>query len=172
MEHAKRFGVIVAVAAIALLIPTRGASQTPPPVIEVVVSLTDLAPPTVNVSVPEQVPTVNIQVPEQPAPVVNVEAATSPPPTIVVEPSSTPAPQVIYQDREVEVERIVEVASCLDYGDLPYFDLANALTRAFPGTLWSLNGSHYNGLTWLDETPQPDMSAIIGGWLAHLAQDC
>jgi hypothetical protein len=170
LDRFKRFGLIAAVAALALLVPTRAASQTEPPVIEVVVSLTDLAAPIVNVSVPEMTPIVNIEVPEQPAPVVNVPAGA--PPTIVVEPSSTPAPQVVYKDRTVEVDRIVEVPSCLDYGDLPYFDLANALTRAFPGTLWSLNGSHYNGLTWLDDSPQPDMTAIIGGWLAHLAQDC
>jgi len=51
-------------------------------------------------------------------------------------------PQVIYEDREVEVERIVEVRTCLDFAELPYFDLANALTVAFPGEPWSLSGSH------------------------------
>jgi hypothetical protein len=177
LDRIKRFGLIAAVTALALLVPTRAASSdTPPPVIEVLVTLTDLPPAIVNVSVPEQTPIVNIELPETPAPVVNVDVALpeglTQPTTVVVEPAPILPAEVIYQDRTVEVERIVEVASCLDYGDLPYFDLANALTRAFPGTLWSLNGSHYNGLTWLDDSPQPDMTAIIGGWLAHLAQDC
>jgi hypothetical protein len=169
-----RFGLIAAVTAVALLVPTRAASQTPPPVIEVVVSLTDLPPAIVNVSVPEHTPTVNIELPETPAPVINVDVAfpESQPTTVVVEPAPILPAEVIYQDRTVEVERIVEVASCLDYASLPYFDLANALTRAFPGAQWSLNGSHYNGLVWHDDSPMPDMTAIIGGWLAWLAEGC
>jgi hypothetical protein len=174
----KRFGLIAAVTALALLVPTRAASQTADPVIEVHVSLTDLPPAIVNLSVPEQAPVVNLELPELPAPIVNVDvrvpdgAGQAAPSTIIVEPAPVLPAEIIYQDRTVEVERIVEVASCLDYSDLPYFDLANALTRAFPGTLWSLNGSHYGGLTWHDDSPQPDMTAIIGGWLAYLAQDC
>ena len=171
MEHIRRYGLIAAVAAVALVIPTRAASsETPPPVIEVVVSLTDLPPAVVNVSVPEHQPV--IEFPELPAPVVNVDIPAFPDipaPIVNVEQGQ---PQVIYQDREVEVERIVEVRSCLDYGDLPHFDLANALTAAFPGALWGLNGSHYNGLTWRDDSPQPDMTQIIGGWLTHLSADC
>jgi len=166
-----RFGLITAVAALALLVPTRAASDTPPPVIEVTVSLTDLPPATVNVSVPEQAAPV-IEFPDIPAPVVNVDIPAFPDlpaPIVNVEQGQ---PEVVYQDREVEVERIVEVRSCLDYGDLPYFDLANALTVAFPGEPWSLSGSHYNGLVWNGETPQPDMTAIIGGWLAHLSDSC
>jgi hypothetical protein len=166
-----RFGLITAVAALALLVPTRAASDTPPPVIEVTVSLTDLPPAIVNVSVPEQAAPV-IQFPDFPAPVVNVDIPAFPDlpaPIVNVEQGQ---PQVIYQDREVEVERIVEVRSCLDYAELPYFDLANALTVAFPGEPWSLSGSHYNGLVWHGETPQPDMTAIIGGWLAHLSDSC
>ena len=108
-------------------------------------------------------PDVVVQVPEFPAPV-------------VVEPSEPVIVERIVErdgpERVVEVERIVEVPSCLDYADLPHFDLANALTAAFPGALWGLNGSHYNGLTWRDESPKPDMTAIIGGWLAFLSEDC
>jgi hypothetical protein len=177
LDRIQRFGLIAAVTALALLVPTRAASsETPPPVIEVLVTLTDLPPAIVNVSVPEQTPIVNIELPETPAHVINVDVALpeglSQPTTVVVEPAPILPAEVVYKDRTVEVERIVEVASCLDYGDLPYFDLANALTRAFPGAQWGLNGSHYNGLVWYDDTPMPDMTAIIGGWLAHLAQDC
>ena len=170
MLHIQRFGLIAAVAALALLVPTRAGSQTPPPVIEVLVTLTDLPPAVVNVSVPEHQPV--IEFPELPAPVVNVDIPAFPElpaPLVNVEQGQ---PQVVYQDREVEVERIVEVRSCLDYADLPHFDLANALTAAFPGALWGLNGSHYNGLTWRDDSPKPDMTAIIAGWLAHLEEGC
>jgi hypothetical protein len=166
LDRIKRFGLITAVAAIALLVPTRAASDTPPPTIEVSLSLTDLPAPIVNLSVPESQPNVNITVPETRAPVVNLDM---PAPIVNVE---SQEPQVIYQDRTVEVERIVEVPACLDYADLPYFDLANALSVAFPGEPWSLNGSHYNGLVWYGETPQPDMTAIIGGWLTHLTESC
>jgi hypothetical protein len=172
----KRFGLIAVVTAIALLVPTRAASDTPPPTIEVSLSLTDLPAPIVNLSVPESQPNVNIELPETPAPVVNVDVALpeglTQPTTVVVEPAPILPAEVVYQDRTVEVERIVEVPACLDYADLPYFDLANALTVAFPGEPWSLNGSHYNGLVWHGETPQPDMTAIIGGWLTHLTESC
>jgi hypothetical protein len=174
LDRFLRFGLLAAVATIALLIPNRAASQTEPPVIEVTLSLTDQPAPVVNVTVPEQeAPAITF--PEIPAPIVNVEAPAFPDipaPIVNVEQAPTPEPQVIYEDREVEVERIVEVRTCLDFAELPYFDLANALTVAFPGEPWSLNGSHYNGLTWHGEEPQPDMTAIIGGWLTHLEQDC
>jgi hypothetical protein len=115
---------------------------------------------------------VNIELPETPAPVVNVDLPAFPDLPAPIVNVESQEPQVIYQDREVEVERIVEVPACLDYADLPYFDLANALTVAFPGEPWSLSGSHYNGLVWHGETPQPDMTAIIGGWLTHLTESC
>jgi len=174
-----RYSLFATVLFAALILPLPAASETPPPVIEVTLSLTDLPTPVVNVTVPEQdAPTVNVTVPEQPAPVVNVAAPVIPPfpdipaPVVNVEQAATPEPEVIYQDREVEVEKIVEVRTCLDFEELPYFDLANALTVAFPGEPWSLSGSHYNGLVWHGETPQPDMTAIIGGWLAHLESHC
>ena len=173
MDKIARLGLIAAVAAVALLVPTRAASQTPPPVIEVAVSLTDLPPAVVNVSVPEPAA---VEFPELPAPIVNVDVTLpeglTQPSTVIVEPAPVLPAEIVYQDRTVEVERIVEVPACLDYSDLPHFDLANALTAAFPGALWSLNGSHYSGLTWRDDSPQPDMTAIIGGWLTHLSADC
>ena len=105
MLHIQRFGLIAAVAALALLVPTRAGSQTPPPVIEVLVTLTDLPPAVVNVTVPEHQPV--IEFPELPAPVVNV---TVPEREVTVTP---PPPQVITEQvevvREVEVDRIVEV---------------------------------------------------------------
>jgi hypothetical protein len=99
-----RFGLIAAVTAVALLVPTRAASQTPPPVIEVVISLTDLPPAVVNVSVPDAPA---IVFPEQPAPVVNVTiperevTVTAPPPQVIIE--------TVEVVREVPVDRIVEV---------------------------------------------------------------
>jgi len=174
LDRIKRFGLIAAVTAVALLVPTRAASQTPPPVIEVVISLTDLPPAVVNVSVPDAPA---IVFPEQPAPVVNITVPTDTRPveqtTVIVEPAPILPAEVIYKDRTVEVERIVEVPSCLDYASLPHFDLANALSRAFPGAQWGLSGSHYPGLAWTDPViPKPDMTAIIGGWLAWLAEGC
>lgn len=119
-------------------------------------------PPIVNVEIiaPAQEPAVvNVQVdvPEQVPSIVNVEPS---------------APQIIYEDREVERIVTVEVPSCLDYTALPYFDLANALTVAFPGEPWSLSGSHYPGLVWHGESPMPEMGEIIGGWLTSLAESC
>jgi len=173
----KRFGLIAAVTAVALLVPTRAASQTPPPVIEVVVSLTDLPPAIVNVSVPEHAAAINLS--ELAPPIVNVEVNVPDRPsateatTIIVEPAPILPAEIRYQDRTIEVERIVEVPSCLDYASLPHFDLANALSRAFPGAQWGLSGSHYPGLDWTDPViPKPDMTAIIGGWLASLAEGC
>jgi hypothetical protein len=176
LDIIKRFGLIAAVTAVALIVPTRAASQTPPPVIEVTISLTDLPPAIVNVSVPEQAAAINLS--ELAPPTVNVEVsvpdrrASAEATTVIVEPAPIPPPQIVYKDRTVEVERIVEVASCLDYSNLPYFDLSNALSAAFPGAQWSLSGSYYNGLVWHDASPMPDMTAIIGGWLAYLETDC
>ena len=103
MDRILRFGVIATVTAFALVIPTRAASsETPPPVIEVIVSLTDIPPAVVNVTVPEQQPVIDL-----PAPIVNV---TVPEREVTITP---PPPQVITEQvevvREVEVDRIVEV---------------------------------------------------------------
>jgi hypothetical protein len=170
LDRIQRFGLFAAIVAIALFIPNRGTTQTPPPVIEVVVSLTDLPPAVLNVTTDIQ--PVNITIAEQPAPVINLTVPKSEPSTVIVEPAPVLPAQVIYEDRTVEVERIVEVRTCLDFAELPYFDLANALSVAFPGAQWSLNGSHYPGLVWLDDSPQPDMTAIIAGWLLYLESGC
>ncbi|HEY7823216.1 MAG TPA: hypothetical protein VIG24_10295 [Acidimicrobiia bacterium] len=126
MDRFLRFGLIAAVAALALLIPTRAASDTPPPVIEIELSLTDLPAPVVNVRVPEQAAPV-IEFPELPAPVVNVDIPEGfgEPPTIIVEPSPVLPPEVVYRDVEVEVERIVEVERVV------LCDAFNSTDRAF-----------------------------------------
>ena len=125
-------------------------------------------PPVVNIT--HEPPAITVEV--QPS-VVNIPPAVpNDPLTVIVEPAPVLPPKVVYEDRVVEVERVIEVPSCLDYGNLPHFDLANALSRAFPGAQWSLSGSHYPGLNWLDASPKPDMTAIIGGWLTHLAEGC
>jgi hypothetical protein len=165
LELVKNVGLIAAVAAIALLAPARTQPAT-----EVTVKLSDLPPVVVNLTT-ETAP-VNVTIPEQPAPVINLTVPKSEPSTVIVEPAPVLPAQVIYEDRTVEVERIVEVRTCLDFTELPYFDLANALSVAFPGAQWSLNGSYYPGLVWLDDSPQPDMTAIIAGWLQHLESGC
>jgi hypothetical protein len=43
-------------------------------------------------------------------------------------------------------------------------DYAAILTRRFPGAQWSLNGSSYAGLTWLDGTPQPSRTQLDALW--------
>ena len=177
MSKILRYGAVAALVLLVLAIPRPAQPQTEPPVIEVTLSLTDLPAPVANITVPQQdAPTVNVTVPEQPAPVVNVDAPAIPAfpdipaPIVNVEQAAAPEPEVIYE--EVEVEKVVEVRTCLNWDELPYFDLANALTVAFPGEPWSLNGSHYDGLTWHGEGDKPDMTAIIAGWLAHLEEGC
>jgi hypothetical protein len=108
LDRIKRFGLIAAVAAIALLVPTRAASETPTPIIEVYVSLAEMPPAIVNVSVPEHAPIVNLDVPRIPAPTVNVEVIVpegqAKPDTVVIQ----SPPEIVYQDREVVVEVPVE----------------------------------------------------------------
>ena len=177
MSKILRYGAVAAIVLLVLAIPRPAEPQTEPPVIEVTLSLTDLPAPVANITVPQQdAPTVNVTVPEQPAPVVNVDAPAIPAfpdipaPIVNVEQAAAPEPEVVYE--EVEVEKVVEVRTCLNWDELPYFDLANALTVAFPGEPWSLSGSYYNGLVWHGEGDKPDMTAIIAGWLAHLEEQC
>jgi len=126
-----------------------------------------------DVTIVQEPPIVNVEIiapPQEPAVVnVQVDVPEQVPSIVNVEPS---APQIVYEDREVERIVTVEVPSCLDYTALPYFDLANALTVAFPGEPWSLNGSHYPGLVWHGDSPMPEMGEIIGGWLTSLAESC
>lgn len=177
MSKILRYTIPAAILLAVIATPRQATTQAEPPVIEVTLSLTDLPAPVVNVTVPEQpAPVVNVEAPaptEQAPPVVNIEVPefpAIPAPVVNVESAPAPEPEIIYQDREVE--RIVEIPSCLDYEQLPYFDLANALTVAFPGEPWSLSGSHYPGLVWHGEGEKPDMTAIIGGWLSHLETEC
>lgn len=126
--------------------------------------------------------------PEMPAPIVNVDVPEFPqfptvkPSTVTVQPAEpvivekrvdVPGPTVtVYEDREVIVEKIVEVPACIDFTDLPYFDLASAVSVTRPGEAWSLSGDYYNGLNWLADTPKPTFSEIMGGWLVNLEADC
>jgi hypothetical protein len=126
--------------------------------------------------------------PEMPAPVVNVDVPDFPelpvvkPSTVTVTPATpvvvekrvdVPGPTVtVYEDREVIVDRIVEVPACIDFDDLPYFDLPNAISVTRPGEAWSLSGDYYNGLSWSDSTTKPTFTEIVGGWLTSLEAEC
>jgi hypothetical protein len=123
--------------------------------------------------------------PVMPAPVVNVDVPAFPEykgstvtvtpatPVVVEKRVDVPGPTVtVFEDREVIVDRVVEVPACIDFTDLPYFDLASAVSVTRPGEGWSLSGDFYNGLNWLADTPKPTFSEIMGGWLAHLEEQC
>lgn len=43
-------------------------------------------------------------------------------------------------------------------------DIANILTRKFPGSEWTLNGDNYSGLTWLSDTPKPKKAELDALW--------
>ena len=43
-------------------------------------------------------------------------------------------------------------------------DYAAVLTSIRPGTLWSLNGDEYSGLTWLDDSPKPTKKTLDDAW--------
>jgi hypothetical protein len=119
---------------------------------------------------------VNVEVPEFPElPTVKPSVVTVQPaePVIVEKRVDVPGPTVtVYEDRDVIVDRIVEVPACIDFDDLPYFDLPNAISVTRPGEAWSLSGDYYNGLTWSDTTTKPTFSEIVGGWLANLEEQC
>ena len=121
-------------------------------------------------------PVVNVEVPDFPElPAVEASSVTVQPaePVIVEKRVDVPGPTVtVYEDREVIVDRIVEVPACIDFTDLPYFDLASAVSVTRPGEGWSLSGDFYNGLNWLADTPKPTFSEIMGGWLTHLEAEC
>jgi hypothetical protein len=123
--------------------------------------------------------------PAMPAPVVTVEAPTFPEakPTVV---NVSPAEPVVVEET-VEVEKVkrvevlvdrvvtveVPVRTCLVWDELPSYDLAKAITVTRPGEAWILDGDSYRGLTWLDVTPKPSESELLGGWLADLeAETC
>lgn len=39
-------------------------------------------------------------------------------------------------------------------------NIAEILTRKYPGTEWVLNGDTYDGLVWLDESPKPTKAEL------------
>jgi hypothetical protein len=137
-------------------------------------------PAVIEVSVAEwpqiPAPVVNVEVPEFPEfPVVKPSTVTVQPaePVIVEKRVDVPGPtRTVYEEVEVEVEKIVEVPACIDFDDLPYFDLPNAISVTRPGEAWSLSGDYYNGLSWSDSTTKPTFSEIVGGWLANLEAQC
>jgi hypothetical protein len=43
-------------------------------------------------------------------------------------------------------------------------DIANILTRKFPGSEWALNGDSYSGLTWLSDSKKPTKSELEALW--------
>jgi hypothetical protein len=43
-------------------------------------------------------------------------------------------------------------------------DYAAVLQANYPGTIWVLNGDTYDGLTWLDESPQPTQAELDAAW--------
>jgi hypothetical protein len=127
--------------------------------------------------------------PDMPAPVVTLEApnvsdeiVAGKPVTINVKPAvpvvteklvDVPGPErVVFQDREVVVERVVEVRTCLNFDELPSWDLSRAVSMARPGEAWSLSGDYYSGLVWMDVTPMPSQDEIIAGWLKALEAEC
>lgn len=133
-----------------------------------VIELTDLPAPIITIEAPSPGPAPVIEFPEIKPPVINVSPSA---PVVTEKLIEVPGPTV-YEDREVEVEKIIEVPSCLDYSDLPYFDLASAVSVTRPGEGWSLSGDFYNGLNWLADTPKPTFNEILGGWLTNLEEDC
>ena len=161
MDRTLRYTVPAAIIAAALILRLIPAEP-----VTISVELPPFDPPIVNVTHEPAAVTVEMQ----PA-VINVPSSSrSDPVTVVVEPATVLPPETVYRDRVVD--RIVEVPACLDYTELPYFDLANALSVAFPGAQWSLNGSYWNGLVWLDDSPEPTFEQVLGGWLTHLERDC
>ena len=148
----------IAIVTGALLLPG------PAPVVVEVGDWPVIPAPTVVVETPA------IVFPEAEASVVNVAPSV---PVVVEKRVDVAGPTVtVFEDREVVVEVPVEVRTCLNFDELPYFDLARAVSVARPGESWSLSGDHYSGLSWLDSTPMPSMSEIIGGWLWSLEDDC
>jgi hypothetical protein len=43
-------------------------------------------------------------------------------------------------------------------------DYAAVLTANYSGAKWTLNGDTYDGLTWLDDTPQPTQAELDAAW--------
>jgi hypothetical protein len=43
-------------------------------------------------------------------------------------------------------------------------DYALILQANYPGTIWTLNGDTYEGLTWLSDTPKPTQAELDAAW--------
>jgi hypothetical protein len=43
-------------------------------------------------------------------------------------------------------------------------DYTVVLIANYPGARWTLNGDTYDGLTWLDDTPQPTQAELDAAW--------
>ena len=43
-------------------------------------------------------------------------------------------------------------------------DIAQILTRKYPGQEWTLNGDVYEGLTWLSDSPKPSEADLVALW--------
>jgi len=116
-------------------------------------------------------PVVELTIPPSESTVVNVSPAE---PVIIEEEVEVEGPtKTVFRDRQVEVEKLVEVRTCLVWSELPHYDLAKALSVTRPGEAWSLDGDSYAGLVWGDVTPKPTESELLGGWLADLeAETC
>ncbi len=148
----------IAIVTAAFIMPTPD-----PAVIEVsVAEWPEMPAPVVNVDVPE--------FPEMKASTVTVQPAE---PVVVEKRVDVPGPvRTVYEEVEVEVEKLVEVRTCLNFDELPSWDLARAISMARPGESWSLSGDYYPGLNWLHDTPKPSEGEIIAGWLKALEADC
>jgi hypothetical protein len=52
-------------------------------------------------------------------------------------------------------------------------DYPAVLTTNYPGSQWTLDGDTYDGLTWLDDTPQPTQAELDAAWPAvQYANQC
>ena len=45
-------------------------------------------------------------------------------------------------------------------------DYAAVLSENYPGSEWTLDGDHYDGLTWLSDTPKPTQQELDDAWPA------
>jgi hypothetical protein len=43
-------------------------------------------------------------------------------------------------------------------------DYTAILASKYSGTIWTLNGTDYEGLTWLDESPKPTQAELDALW--------
>ena len=43
-------------------------------------------------------------------------------------------------------------------------DYTAVLTANYPGSIWTLDGDNYSGLTWLSDTPKPTQAELDAAW--------